>query len=360
MDDRARVKHNTEAGSGTGRVGRTGAVSPVAEASGELRPGFLPLLKRITEQTAGLNLQLVGLGVTIVLILIVGAILSPYFLTSDNLLNVGRQVSIVALLGLAVTISLITGVIDFSVGSVLALTSVLVALNADESMIVPVALVLVMIAAASLVKGVLLAYLGLGSLITTLGLALVIDGFALGVSDSRLVPVFSEEWRFLGSGDIAGIPASVLTAAVVFLVAGFFMRSTVYGKYVYATGANPLASRIAGVPVRRVRLAALTATTAIAALAGVLFVGRVAGGDPNVGVAMSFDAVVVAVLGGASLRGGRGSVLGVLLAAILIGLMLNLFTLLNLPTYWQMVARGCILVGAISLDVAPRRVAAGT
>lgn len=329
------------------------AAGPTPRAAG-VRQAVSVLARHAARRLAAADLQLVGLAVTIGAILVVGAITSPHFLTSGNMLNVGRQVSIVALLGLAVTIGLITGVIDFSVGAVLALTAVLVALTADGPMLATIALLLAVIAAVGLVKGVLLAYLGLGSLITTLGIALVIDGIARGVSNSRLVPVSSQDWRFLGSRDIAGFPASVLTVAAVFILAAFLMHSTVWGKYIYAAGANPLAARIAGVPVRRVKLAALTISTLIAALAGVLFVGRVAGGDPNVGTAMSFDALVVAVLGGASLRGGRGSVLGVVLAAVLIGLMFNLFTLLNLPTYWQMIARGCIIVGAISLDAVRR------
>ena len=301
------------------------------------------------------DLQLTGLAGAVIAVVIVGAIASPQFLTLDNMLNVARQGSIVALLGLAVTISLIAGIVDFSIGAVLALTSVLIGITTHQAPVVTLALLLAVVLGVGLVKALLVAFLGLESLITTLGIALVLEGVAFAVSDQQLVPVTHDGWRWLGSAELAGIPASLLTVAIVAGGAYVALRWTVYGRYLYATGGNRLAAEIAGVPTRRVMLGALLATTAIAALAGILFVGRVAAGDPGVGTSFALDAVVVAVLGGASLFGGRGGVVGLILAAALIALMFNLFTLLNLPTHWQMIVRGTILVGAISLDVFRRR-----
>lgn len=142
----------------------------------------------------------------------------------------------------------------------------------------------------------------------------------------------------------------VITLLGVVAVTGVVLRLTVWGKYLYAAGANPVAAELAGIRVRRVQLVALVVTTALAVLAGVLFVGRVAAGDPGIGTSLALDAVVVAVLGGASLFGGKGSPLGLLLAALLLGVVFNLFNILNLPPYWQMIARGTILVGAVSID----------
>lgn len=301
------------------------------------------------------DLQITGLAGAVAMMVIVGIVTSPVFLTATNLLNVARQGSIVALLGLAVTVCLIAGIVDFTIGAVLALGSVGIALTAGGNPLETIALLVGLVIAIGAVKAFLIAFLELESLITTLGIALALEGAAFAWSDQQLVPVSDAGWRWLGSGEVAGIPASLLTVAAAAIVAGLVLRRTVWGKYLYATGSNPIAARIAGVPTRSVMLGALLVATALSVLAAVVFVGRVAAGDPGVGTGFALDAVVVAVLGGASLFGGRGSVIGLLLAATLLALMFNVFTLLGLETHWQMVARGAILVSAISLDVLRRR-----
>lgn len=301
------------------------------------------------------NLNTAGLAAVLLVVCAYGAVASDVFLTSNNFLNIIRQAAITALLGLGVTIALIAGRLDFSVGAVTALTSVLIGLRTDENVVVTVLIIVGMVIALGAAKGVLTSYLRLESLITTLGLALMLDGIAFAASDQQLVPVTSSGWRWLGSAEVYGIPVPVITLLSVVAVTSVILRLTVWGKYLYASGANPVAAELAGVRVRRVQLIALVVATALAALAGVLFVGRVAAGDPGIGTSLALDAVVVAVLGGASLFGGKGSPLGLLLAALLLGVVFNLFNILNLEPYWQMIARGLILVGAVSIDGIARR-----
>lgn len=303
----------------------------------------------------GLDLQVLGLAIALVAVAGAGMMASPFFLTGDNILNVCRQAAIVALLGLAVTLALIAGIVDFSVGATLALTSVVVALLQERSAGLTLAVLAVMVLGLGLVKGLLVAYVRLESLITTLALALVLDGIAFAISDQQIIPVASRGWRWPGAGTVLGVPAPVVILALAAAVTHVVLRRTVYGKFLYATGGNALAAEIAGVRTRRVQTQVLLASAAIACLAGVVFTGRIAAGDPTVGTAQTLDAVVVAVLGGASLFGGKGSVPGLLLAALLIAFVFNVFNLLSLPLYWQLIARGGILLGAISIDVFRKR-----
>jgi ribose/xylose/arabinose/galactoside ABC-type transport system permease subunit len=301
------------------------------------------------------NPNTTGLAVVLVALLIVGTFSSNFFLTSTNLLNVVRQASITALLGLGVTLALIAGKIDFSVGSIAALASVVIGLRSGADAWLTIVVLVALVVVFGVVKGILTSYFHLESLITTLGLALVLDGISYAASKQQLVPVTDRPWRWLGSAEVGGVPVVVITLLVVVLLTSGVLKLTVWGKYLYAAGANPRAAEIAGVRVRRVQLGALVAATALAVLAGVVFVGRVSAGDPTIGTSLALDAIVVAVLGGASLFGGRGSPLGLLLAALLLGVVFNLFNLLNLHSYWQMVARGVILVGAVSMDGLSRR-----
>ena len=301
------------------------------------------------------NRQLAGLILSIVVVLVVGSVTSDVFLTKSNFYLVSSQTAITALLGVAVTIGLVAGVIDFSVGAIVAVSTVIIAQNAGESFVLTVLLLMLLVLIVTLVKGVLLSYLGLETFIATLALSLVIEGIAVGMSEGQSIPVNESTWLALGSSDVLGMPvAPILVLAFAFILA-FVMRSTVWGKALYATGGNPIAAEIAGIRTRRVKTQALAICTGLAVIAGVLFVGRVGSADPHTGTQLTLDAIVVAVLGGASLFGGRGRVLGALLGAVLLGLLFNLFILLNMPQYSQMIIRGIILIAAISLDAARRR-----
>lgn len=303
----------------------------------------------------GADLHRTGLISAILGVAVVGTVTSPYFLMANNLLNVARQATVVALLGLAVTAALIVGIVDFSVGATLALASVVIGLTGDGPMLVTVGWLVLIALVLTAVKAALLAYGRMETLITTLGLALAIDGVAFAVSGQQLIPVSSSGWRYLGNASLFGAPVAVLLLIGVAGIFSLLLRRTVLGRELFAVGNNEEAAEIAGVRTARVKSWALLAATTLAIVAAVVFAGRIAAGDPAVGTDLTLDAVVVAVLGGASLFGGRGSVLGLLMAAILMALIFNVFNLLSLPIYWQMIARGAILVGAVSLDVFKRR-----
>ena len=303
----------------------------------------------------GQDLHRTGLVGAIVTVAIVGTVTSPYFLVANNLLNVARQATVVAILGLAVTAALIVGIVDFSVGATLALSSVVIGLTGNGPVVVTIGWLVLIAVALTAVKAALLAYGRMESLITTLGLALALDGFAFAASGQGLVPVSSAGWRYLGNASLLGVPVAVLLLVTVTAVFSLLFRRTVLGREMFAVGNNEEAAEIAGVRTARVKTWALFAATTLAMIAAVVFAGRIAAGDPAVGTGQTLDAVVVAVLGGASLFGGRGSVLGLMMAAILMALFFNVFNLLNLAIYWQMIARGTILVGAVSLDVFRRR-----
>ena len=291
----------------------------------------------------------------LLVILLVGLFLSlssDSFMSVANLTNVARQVSINGILAVGVTFVLLTGGVDLSLGSVVALSGVACATFAhpgDHSVFVPIAVGLLTGAACGLVNGTLVTLGGVAPFIVTLGMMTIARGLALIFSGGRPVADMSNELTAL-AGDLFGIPIPVLCFVGVAAAAWFFLRNFRLGRHIYAVGGNENAARAAGVPDEQVKLFAYGLCGLLAGLAGVVLAARITTGQPNAGQAYELDAIAAVVIGGTSLAGGVGTITGTLLGVLLIGVINNGLDLQGVSSYYQAVIKGVIIVGAVWLD----------
>ncbi len=297
-------------------------------------------------------LQRFGIVIGLVVLCVVLSMMTPNFLTVHNLINIARQISINGILAVGVTYVLLTGGVDLSLGSLVALTGVVAATFAhpgDYPVAVPILVGILAGAACGATNGVVITWGRVAPFIATLGMMTIARGLALLVSGGRPVSNMSPEMTRLG-GEIAGIPISVLILLATAIASWLFLANTRMGRYIYAVGGNADAARAAGISVRRVKLFAYTVCGALAGLAGVMLAARITTGQPNAGVAYELDAIAAVVIGGTSLSGGAGGVGGTLLGAVLMGVINNGLDLLNVSSYYQQIVKGCIIVGAVWLD----------
>jgi len=280
------------------------------------------------------------------------ALATPNFLTVPNLVNLVRQISINGILAVGVTLVLLTGGVDLSLGSLVALSGVAAAHFAQTPGAVawPVVAGIGAGALCGAASAAVISYGRVAPFVVTLGMMTAARGMALVLSGGRPVSNLNPEFTRLGSGDVAGVPAPVLALAAVAVLCHVILRHLRLGRYIYAVGGNEAAARTSGVDVRRVKLFAYTLCGALAGLAGVVLAARITTGQPNAGVGYELDAIAAAVIGGASLAGGAGGVGGTILGALLMGVINNGLDLLNVSSYYQQIVKGVIIVGAVLLD----------
>src|SRR5579863_10429879 len=281
------------------------------------------------------------------------ALARPTFLNLANLVNLLRQISINGILAVGVTYVLLTGGVDLSLGSLVALSGVVAASFAhpgQHSVLVPVAIGILAGAACGAANGLVVTRGRVAPFIATLGMMTAARGLALLASSGRPVSNLAAGFTRIGSGDVAGVPAPVLIFAAVALLSWIFLSSLRLGRQIYAVGGNENAALASGVHIGSVKMAAYTICGAMAGLAGVVLASRITTGQPNAGVGYELDAIAAVVIGGTSLNGGTGGVGGAILGALLIGVINNGLDLLNVSSYYQQVAKGIIIVGAIWLD----------
>jgi ribose/xylose/arabinose/galactoside ABC-type transport system permease subunit len=294
-----------------------------------------------------------GLAIGLAALMIALELARPNFLTLGNLVNLVRQISINGILAVGVTYVLLTGGVDLSLGSVVALTGVIAASFAHPAqhvLLVPVVMGLLAGAVCGAVNGTIVTRGRVAPFVVTLGMMTSARGLALLLSGGRPVSNLSAGFTSIGSGDFAGLPAPTWILLAVALGSHVFLRHIRMGRHVYAVGGNENAARASGVRVGRVKMAAYTICGAMAGLAGVVLAARITTGQPNAGIGYELDAIAAVVIGGTSLSGGVGSISGTILGALLIGVINNGLDLLNVSSYYQQVIKGVIIVGAVWLD----------
>lgn len=304
-------------------------------------------------QTPFRKLGQYGIVVAFFLICIVLSLVSPKFLTVQNLMIIVTQVSINALLAFGVTFVIITGGIDLSLGSIVAVVGVVAASFAHPDtypVIVPVLMGLLVGIGFGLLNGWVITRSNVPPFIVTLGTMTIGRGLALILSKGRPVSNLSDEFNFLGGGKLLGIPTLILILIVAFIVCSVVLRKTVSGRYMYAVGGNEQASRASGIEVSRVKMLVYVLSGGLAALAGILLTSRISTGQPNAGAGFELDAIAATIIGGTSTSGGTGTMTGTLIGALLIGVISNGLDLLNVSSYYQQVVMGVIIVGAVVLD----------
>lgn len=279
--------------------------------------------------------------------------ISPQFLTLSNWIIIFTQVSINALLAFGVTFVIITGGIDLSIGSVVAVSGVAAALLARQEsypVIVPILGGLVVGLLFGALNGFLITKSKIAPFIVTLGVMTIGRGLALIISKGRPISNLSESFNFIGGGDILGIPFPIIILFVVFIICSIVVKKTIFGRYVYAVGGNQQAAWASGINVNQVKMAVYALCGLLSGLAGILLTSRITTGQPNAGMSFELDAIAAAVIGGSSTSGGVGSIQGTLFGVILIGVLNNGLDLLNVSSYYQQVVMGVIIIGAVLLD----------
>ena len=290
------------------------------------------------------------LGLLILCVVLTG--LSDRFFTMDNLLNVTRQVSINAVISVGMTLVILTGGIDLSVGSILAFAGSITAglLSGGQSLISAIIVGVVAGAFIGMINGALITRAGIPPFIATLGTMTAARGFTLVYTDGRPITGMEEAFRFLGGGYIAGVPVPVIIMAVIFLLAHIMLTRTKFGRYVYAIGGNEEAARLSGIGTKKILLSVYTLAGLLAGFSGVIMASRLNSAQPTAGAGFELDAIAAVVLGGTSLSGGVGTVGGTLIGAMIIGVLDNGLNLLNVSSFYQQVAKGVVILLAVYVD----------
>ena len=304
-------------------------------------------------------LQRLGPFIALLAVCVALALGSRDFLTVGNLFNVMRQVSINALIAFGMTLVILLGGIDLSVGSILALSSVLTAMlmKAGHDPVLATMAGIVAGALMGLLNGLVVAKGKVAPFIGTLGMLTVLRGTSLVLSKGSPITGFSSDFfSMLGGGYLAGqIPVPVVWMLAMFALFWFVLRKTVFGRHVYATGGNAEAAKLSGVKTDRVQILVYTISGAMAAMAGVILTSRLNSAQPTAGVGYELDAIAAVVLGGTSLAGGRGWIFGTLVGALLIGVLNNGLNLLGVSSFYQQVIKGGVILLAVLLDRAGKK-----
>ncbi len=298
-------------------------------------------------------------GLVIIIVLMVGvmAVASPVFLTAGNIVNILRQVSINGILAVGMTFVILTGGIDVSVGSLVAVTGVIAGNLLLQGYSAPVAVMVSMLASMlfGLFNGTMVAYFSLPPFIATLATQTIGNGFALVYSNGRPFAISDAAFKNIGKGEFAGVPIPILIMMAVCLVAIVLLRNTTFGRHVYALGGNRNATKLSGVRTKRVELMVYAISGACAAIVGIILASRISSGQPTAGKGFELDAIASVAIGGTSMSGGVGTLWGTITGFIIIGVLNNSLTLLNVSSFYQDIVKGFIIIFAVLMDMRAKK-----
>ena len=295
-----------------------------------------------------------GLAIVLLLLVISASFISSHFLNPINILNVLRQVALYGILGVGMTFVILTKGIDLSVGSTVALVGVVGALLMERGVPIPlmIPICLALGAVVGAVNGFGVSYWRIPAFITTLGTMVMVRGFALMLADGVAVKPgkAAEDFFFLGGGYLFGIPTPIYVFVIVCILAGVTLKLTPFGRAVYAVGSNEEAAHLSGVNVPLVTFGVYIIGSVLAALSGLIFLSRLSVGDPNSGLGLELEAITIAVIGGASLFGGEGTVIGTIGGAMVLAIIANVLNLAGVSPFSQQVVKGAIIILAVLME----------
>lgn len=292
--------------------------------------------------------------IILLVLVVIFSMASPNFLRVNNILNILRQVSVISILTAGMTYVIISGGMDLTVGAYLGLTGVIAAkLMGDAGMPMPVALLvtMVIITVIGVITGMLIVGLNVSAIVITLGMMTVVRGLAYIFSGGLPVYDIPESIVFLGQGYVLGIPVPVIVMLIVVIIMGVILKYTYFGRYIYAIGGNVEAAKLAGVAVNKYIVSLYAISAFLASIAGIVLTGRTSSGAPAAGNGTEMDVVTAVVIGGVSVNGGKGSMLGAFLGAVIIGVLSNGLTIMNVGEYYKQVVKGAVLILAVAFDV---------
>ncbi len=296
---------------------------------------------------------IVYLGFLLILVVFSITLRDSGFLTLDNFLNILRQTAFVSIMAFGMTFALSAGEIDLSIGQVVALSAMVAAvLLRDTNMFIAVPAALGIGIVVGLANGVLTTRLRVPSFLITLGMAGIIGGLSRLITETRPVPVLDDAFtEIFGSGDLGPVPSLLVWTLGALLVSHVVYRKTTFGRELLATGGNRVAARYSGIDTNRIRIASLVICSFMASLAGLLYVGRLHSARYTLGESDLLTVIAAAVIGGTSMSGGRGSMVGALVGSLVMGVLNNGLILMGLSVTEQMIARGLIIIVAVALSL---------
>lgn len=322
---------------------------------------------------AGMVIQrFVAVG-TLIALFVAFSATTPKFFTVQNVLTIGLQTSTIAFMGIGVTYAIITGGIDLSIGSVIALSGVVAGLLSRAGVSVWLSFLcgLLVAAGCGIVNGLMVTRLDLPPFIATLGMMQIARGIALQVTGARAVAGLPQEFGILGNGALfrvtalteegrsvvtfPGIPYPVIIMVLVALIFNFLLRRHRVGRFIYAVGSNEEAARLSGIDVNRTKVIAYLVSGTLAGLTGIVMMSRIVTAQPNAGVGYELDAIASAVIGGTSLMGGSGTITGTMIGAFIIGMLRNGLNMQGVSYFIQQIVIGLVIIAAVAADRLQKR-----
>lgn len=294
--------------------------------------------------------------IALLLLIVVVSFLNDNFFTVDNILNILRQTSVNAIIAVGMTLVILTAGIDLSVGSVLALCGAFAATMIGLEIPVMIAVPTALLAGAALgaISGIIIAKGKVQAFIATLVTMTLLRGVTMVYTEGRPISTgftdVADNFSWLGTGYALGIPVPIWLMVIVFASVWYLLNHTRFGRYVYALGGNESATRLSGINVDRVKIGVYAICGLLAALAGLIVTSRLSSAQPTAGMGYELDAIAAVVLGGTSLAGGKGRIMGTLVGALIIGFLNNALNLLDVSSYYQMIAKAVVILLAVLVD----------
>lgn len=294
--------------------------------------------------------------IVLVILVVLLSALSPSFLTTNNLMNILRQVSINGMIAAGLTLVILTGGIDLSVGSILAFSGAIMALlmQMELPFVVSIIVGFGIGVVFGLLNGLLVTRAGVQPFIGTLVTMMFLRGATLVLSNGKPITVpansVSPVFAWLGRGSVIGIPVPIISTIILYIVLAYVLNQTKFGRHLYAVGGNEKASKLSGVNTKRVKTIAYMICGITAFFASIVVTSRLASAQPTAGEGYEMDAIAAVVLGGTSMAGGEGSILGTLIGVLIIGVLNNALNLMNVQSYYQQIAKAIIILIAVLLD----------
>ncbi len=294
-----------------------------------------------------------GIYFILLILIVIISFAQSRFLTKENLLNLLRQVSITGGIALGMCFVIASGGIDLSAGSIVALASVIGATFAkgEYPLIVPILVTISVSAVCAAINGALISFTGITPFIITLGMTQVARGAAMLFTDGRPINNFSPAFKFIGQGYVLGIPMPIYIFAVLIVICYIILHRARFGRYVLATGGNPLAARVSGINNNGIVIKAYILEGILVGVSAIVFISRTGSASPGYAEGYELDAIAACAIGGISMSGGRATIFGTVVGALIIGVINNGLNLLNVSSYVQYVVKGAIIVLAVMLDM---------
>ncbi|PTK77055.1 ribose ABC transporter permease [Staphylococcus haemolyticus] len=309
-------------------------------------------MKQLTAKTSFMEKIIPFIG--LILLIIVVSILNPSFLDLSNLLNLLRQISINGLIAFGMTFIILTGGIDLSVGSILALSSAFIALMITSGVDPIIALIIGVLIGFVLgaVNGLLVTKGNMEPFIATLATMTIFRGLTLVITDGNPITNLGDSYLFqlFGKGYFIGIPVPAVTMIIVFVILLIILQKTTFGRHTYAIGGNEVAAKISGIKVNKIKILIYGISGLMSALAGGILTSRLNSAQPTAGTSYELDAIAAVVLGGTSLTGGKGRIVGTLIGVLIIGVLNNGLNLLGVSSFYQQVVKGVVILIAVLID----------